>query len=352
MNKIFKFFENSVEEAGEWLNKITHPFTGEDPMMIVPYRGYCSTKRLFLKGRVLEDETYFAGKSSHELSAILNSFKRFETDEIPFAEVSIRMADQTFKVRADHEGYFTLDTDWNPPQEALKNRWLRADLELTEPTSGEEGAPKITSQGEVLLPSKQASYGIITDVDDTVLQTHVNSRLKLKMLYATFMQHAEQRLPMEGIVELFQAFAKGKGGQSENPIFYVSNSPWNLYDLLEQFMDIHELPKGPILLRDFGIRPSGEFSQHKFAAITNILDTYPDLPFIMLGDTASKDADFYLQFAEQYPGRIKAIYIRLTQNNKNARRVAKLIEAKSDMNVVLIRSSAEMIEHAKEVGLL
>lgn len=352
MNKIFEFFQNSVDEAEEWLHKITRQFKGDDPIIILPYRGYANEKRLFLKGRVLEDESFWERRSKGELSNLMDSFRRFDTDEIPFAKVSVQVGAQIFEVQADHEGYFTLDANWEGPQPQSKKHWIDAELQLTEPESSDTDTPVFKTRGEIFLPSPSASYGVITDVDDTVLQTHVTSRLRFKMLYATFMQNAEQRLPMEGVVELFQAFAKGATGERSNPIFYVSNSPWNLYDLLEKFMEFQELPKGPIFLRDYGIRPAGEFSQHKLATISRILDTYPDLPFIMLGDTASKDADFYIQLAEQYPGRIKAIYIRLTKNNKNAQRVTELIEAKSNTNAVLVRTSEEIWAHAQRIGLL
>lgn len=352
MNKIFERFQNAAEEAQAWLHKITSQFKGDDPIIIVPYRGYANEERLFLKGRVLEDETYWENKPDGGLANLMDSFKRFETDEIPFAQVSIAIGQQHFQVQADHEGYFTLDTRWAKPQHKPEERWISADLQLMEAQTSDIQAPSIRTVGEILMPSPTARYSVITDVDDTVLQTHVTSRLRFKMLYATFMQKAEQRLPMEGVVELFQAFAKGENGQSSNPIFYVSNSPWNLYDLLEKFMELQDLPKGPIFLRDYGIRPAGEFSQHKLATISRILNMYPDLPFIMLGDTASKDADFYIQLAEQHPGRIKAIYIRLTKNNRNAQRVAALIEAKSDMNAVLVRSSEEIRRHAQSIGLL
>lgn len=352
MNKIFEFFQNSVEEAEEWLHKITRQFKGDDPIIILPYRGYANEKRLFLKGRVLEDESYWEHQAKGELSNLMASFKRFDTDEIPYAKVSIQVAEQVFTVEADHEGYFTLDASWKMPAFDPSKRWLEAHLQLTDPKPTDNLSSGFKVNGEVLLPTSASSYGVITDVDDTVLQTHVTSRLRFKMLYATFMQNAEQRLPMEGVVELFQAFAKGENGQRDNPIFYVSNSPWNLYDLLEKFMELQELPKGPIFLRDYGIRPAGEFSQHKLATISRILDTYPNLPFIMLGDTASKDADFYIDLAKQYPDRIKAIYIRLTRNNKNARRVAELIESASGTNAVLVRSSKEIWTHAQRFGLL
>ena len=147
------------------------------------------------------------------------------------------------------------------------------------------------------------------------------------MIYTTVFKNAHQRLPMEGVPELLHEMVKGGDGQRENPVFYVSNSPWNIYDLLAQFMDIWQLPKGPILLRDYGrqiITNPKLFNSHKIETIGFILDMYPNLPFILLGDTASNDADYYLHFAEKYAGRIAAIYIRHTSNTKNARRVAAL----------------------------
>ena len=113
-------------------------------------------------------------------------------------------------------------------------------------------------------------------------------------------------------------------------------------------MSIRKLPKGPILLRDYGLRPAHNFARHKLEAITTILEMYPTLPFIMLGDTASKDADFYLELAQRFPNRIKAIYIRKTSDSKNARRVAKLIADHSHIDAVLVNNSAEIVAHARE----
>ena len=45
----------------------------------------------------------------------------------------------------------------------------------------------------------------------------------------------------------------GRNGKRNNPFFYVSSSPWNNYDLLYHFLELNEIPQGPLLLRDFGI---------------------------------------------------------------------------------------------------
>ncbi|HKK74891.1 MAG TPA: phosphatase domain-containing protein [Saprospiraceae bacterium] len=324
-------------------------FRSKKPLLILPYRSFANRERIFLKGRVLKNSAIVETTSNSRLRSLLNSFKRFGTREVPDQEVDIQIEDQHFSVTTDREGYFMIDRSWKVTEKTSQNQWIEPLLSIPK-ASAEE--PETTHEAEVLVPSPQTSYGVISDVDDTILQTHVNSLLRLRLLYATFFKHPHQRLPMEGIVELFQQFAGGRSGKENNPFFYVSNSPWNLYDLLEQFMDIQQLPKGPILLRDYGIKPAGPFSDHKMEAISRILEMYPDIPFLLFGDTASKDADHYLELADQFPGQVKAIYIRFTKNTRNARRVRQLIEDQKDENIRIIHSSEEIAQHARQMGLI
>lgn len=320
------------------------------PFIIIPYKGYANENRIFLQGRVLENEHIYNGKSNSKIRNLINSFRRFETDEVADAEVRISCNGQSFNCTTDHEGYFRLEEKWSGPDKSVENSWLSVDLQLLSPTDND--GTRITSSGEVLIPSERAEYGVITDIDDTILQTHVSSRLKLKMLYATLFKNAQQRLPMEGTVTLFKAFVRGGDGLRQNPIFYLSHSPWNMYDLLVEFLEVQRFPKGPILLRDYGINPSGAFADHKLKSIDHILETFPHLPFVLLGDSAEKDADFYLDVATRFPQRIKAIYIRHTKNTKNARRIKRLIENNTQVNAILVSSSEEISLHAKELGLL
>lgn len=335
---------------GRFLNRLGNVFDSEDPFIIQAYRGYANRERFFLKGRVMENEGIYKGRSQSKVRILINNLKRFETDELAFARVRLHFDQETRETIADEEGYFYFDGTWPTPLEDDADRWQKIKLKLAidPPTL----VDPVKSQGEIFYPSPRADFGIITDIDDTVLQSHTSSRFRLKLLYATFFKDVQERLPMEGIVELFQTFAKGGDGQQENPIFYVSHSPWNIYDLLEEFLEIQQLPKGPILLRDYGWRPSGPFHDHKMVSIRHILEKYPHLPFILLGDTASRDTDFYLELAKKHEGRIKAIYIRQTRNTGNARRVAKLIEENSHLQAILVNNSREIIDHARKIGLL
>ena len=48
----------------------------------------------------------------------------------------------------------------------------------------------------------------------------------------------------------------------------------------------------------------------KLSAIETFLAFYPDLPFILIGDSGQEDATIYKTVVERHPGRIQAVYIR------------------------------------------
>ena len=82
-----------------------------------------------------------------------------------------------------------------------------------------------------------------------------------------------------------------------------------LYQYLNTFLLKYDFPKGPILLRDS--RPIGGAFQkrarlHKEKEIKNILDTYPNLKFILIGDCSEYD-DLFIKIVRKYPKRISSI---------------------------------------------
>jgi phosphatidate phosphatase APP1 len=97
-------------------------------------------------------------------------------------------------------------------------------------------------------------------------------------------------------------------------VFYVSSSPWNLYDLLDDFLALRGFPAGPLFLRDWGIRPREgglrDHRTHKLATIRRLLEVYPQLPFLLIGDSGQSDPEIYAEVVRSFPGRVPAVYIR------------------------------------------
>lgn len=343
---------NAARKAHDTIATIKATWKDAEALLrVVPYRGYISENRLFMEGRVLEDETIFVGKTDSQIRDLINSFKRFESDEVTGVEVVVTVNHQEIRTRTDEEGYYTINEALVHPLPETMPTFYTA--EITLPGLPDTADDDIHATGELMFPNRNAEYGIITDVDDTVLQTHVTSLFYLKMIATTLLDNAHERLPMEGIKEVLWKMVKGSDDARYNPVFYVSNSPWNLYDALDDFMEIQGLPKGPILLRDVGFLSKYSNPRNtKIERISHILKTYPNLPFIMLGDTASDDADVYTEMANRFPNQLKAFYIRQTKDNRNARRIQQLIKSNPNIAGKVIYSSAEILADAEERGYI
>ena len=130
-----------------------------------------------------------------------------------------------------------------------------------------------------------------------------------------------------------------------------------MYDLLIDFLDVNDIPEGPLLLRDFGLdanKESADHMGHKFKEIKNILLAYPHLNFVLIGDSGQEDPKIYREIVKKFPGRILAIYIRdvqLADREKIAIEISKeLVDDKVEM--IVVDNTVEAAEHAARMGLI
>jgi phosphatidate phosphatase APP1 len=79
---------------------------------------------------------------------------------------------------------------------------------------------------------------------------------------------------------------------------------------------------------------------------------YPDLKFILIGDSGEKDADIYTKIAKEYPDRILAIYLRSVNHRRKEKRIKRIIHAFNSSPILLVRTSDQAIEHAKKYGFI
>lgn len=350
MERLKGYLEDSALWVGrEWDEIVDRLGWGRDkPVMVADYRGFARPNYLFLTGRVLRDRAISRAEQDRFLKNLVNNFKRFNSREIPGAHVTVDWQGHRFERITDGEGYFRIEEQFDPPVHfAQPDLWQQA--KITVDTTPEDGKVEVCTYVDIMVPQPGNEFGVITDIDDTVLQTDVTSRLKLKTMYHTLFRNAHTRTAFQQVSAFFHALQKGPDGQGNNPFFYVSNSPWNLYDLLADFLMINRMPKGPIMLRDFGLpyqdRPE-DYRGHKLEQIERIMNAYPDLKFVLVGDSGEKDADIYLTIAGEFPKRIQAIYIRDVQHQKRTARVESLIERVTDISVKIVDSYEEAATHA------
>jgi phosphatidate phosphatase APP1 len=320
------------------------------PVEIVAYRGFGTAGSVLLTGRVVEAKAL--GRSTptdRRWRNVVRTIRRFLSSEVPNAEVRARFGEREATAATDEEGYFYLRLEPAGVPASEHAPWHAAELQLT-------GAPvrgwtPVRASADVLVPGPDAELGIVSDIDDTVLQTHVTQRLR--MIWTTLVENAQTRLPFEGTTELYRALAAGRSGRAANPVFYVSKSPWNLYDVLVEFLDRQELPRGPLLLRDIGLHSEAPLD-HKTSAIEKILATYRTLPFVLIGDSGERDPDIYLQLAAQHPGRIRAIYIRdVGSGPLRQRQIAALLAdaRRLGTEMLLVPHARDALAHARAHGL-
>jgi phosphatidate phosphatase APP1 len=321
----------------------------------VPYRGHGTTETLYVRGRVLEG-TPIPPASEHDTAwrNLANTLRRLETDEVPAARVLARAGEATAETLADEEGYFEFELDAHTFTGG-KEVWRAVKLELLDPLH-KEGHPT-TAVAHVLVPPEQSRFGVISDIDDTVVKTDVTNLLR--MLRLVFLTNARTRLPFEGVAAFYRALHRGDAGDTTNPIFYVSSSPWNLYDLLHEVFEVHGIPAGPLFLKDYGIAREVLLSlghrEHKLRSIEHILETHPGLPFVLVGDSGQQDPEIYLEVARRYPGRIKVVYIRevavSTDRDQELRAIATEI-AGLGVDMVLAADTVTAARHALSLDLI
>jgi phosphatidate phosphatase APP1 len=345
-------YERRKERIGHALRKRVGYF---DPIRVVGYNGFGTAECAHIKGRVLADDKVDSDPDDHELEHLANMFRRYHTDEVPEAHVRVTFGGQKVDVQTGWEGFF--DVDLVPDDSVdLDSLWHEVELELLAPK------PRINQStfrfsGAVQIPT-QAEFGIISDLDDTVLETGATDFFRQARI--VLLNGPSTRVPFPGVAAFYHALQYERG-RPANPIFYISSSPWNFYDLFAEFLDLHNIPRGSLLLKEHGfdedrfIKTGHE--EYKQKRIQYVLDTYPDLQFVLIGDSGQKDPEIYRAVVEDNPGRIRAIYVRDVSPNESRVRdvevneIAHNVQA-NGVDMLLVDDTFEAARHARRIGLL
>lgn len=321
-------------------------------LIIEPYMGYGTPSKLVLSGRVLEDkDPILSAAADSKWRNLRNTFRRLATNEVAGARVRATYRGISTTAASDPEGYFRIEIDL--PEPVAAGPWEEVALELGESHQHTAAAAK----GEALVPPASARFGVISDIDDTVVTTNVTSTFR--MLSTVLLSNAHARMPFHGIAAFYRALQRGASGAEGNPMFYVSNGPWNFHGLLVEFFRLNRIPVGPLFLRDFG--PRVLFSSDKPQAsqkllhIDRILETYGRLPFILIGDSGERDPEIYAETLRRHPERIRVIYIRsVDRRPERLAAIAALAETirKTPTQFVVASDSTAAAVHAAGEGLI
>ena len=199
--------QNLFERVEDWSDERRYRNKQYDSSLLIkPYIGFGSSEKVIIKGRVLVDEQFRpSNQTDSRWRNLKNMYRLFETDEVPNARVKAGFQDAKTEVTADREGYF--DAVLNPTNFESSALWHEVELKLLEPVIEDE----VTAKGHILIPPDTAKFGVISDIDDTVMETNVAS--KLKMLLTTILSNEHTRIPFEGVAAFYRALQRGAGGE-------------------------------------------------------------------------------------------------------------------------------------------
>lgn len=352
------FNRSSKNPLKKIILKIKHRLGWLGVPSIMPFRGFGSHQsgQAYITGMLSEDKGL--EKPEEENSPwqnLLATLKRYSGDQIPDARVEVNFEGSTEMLLTEKTGLFKASFKFQSIMDEQASKWLNYEVVLRDDLTGEN--ENFSASGEILIPGQDAAFGVISDIDDTILVSH--STMILRKLRLLLTRNSRTRKPFPGVEEFYRALQKGINGKSNNPFFYISSSEWNLYDLIEDFAAYNNFPKGVFLLREFNSglfnlwKQGGRNHEHKFEKINHVFKTYPNMSFVLVGDNGQHDPEIYSRIAHLFPGRVKAIYIRTIRKQKDERMLKIMADLeKIDVQIVFTPDTINAAQHAQSNQLI
>lgn len=312
------------------------------------YRGYANEQELIVMGHVFKTlyDYDFQKTNFKNATKIVNLF-RIKT--LSNFDVYLKYGDHEIHSKTLDDGYFKFciplvnepNFGWMPYQVSIKHK-------------GE----LIIEKGSFIRPH-EGNLGIISDIDDTFLISHTHNFFR--KIYILLFKNVNDRKVFKDVVPHYQALSSAlrHNKEEQNAFFYISSSEWNLYRFIVKFTKIHHLPRAVILLKDirrgitdFFISGSGNHD-HKFDKIKHVLEFYPNLKYVLLGDDSQHDPYLYERICKIFPVTVKAVYIRQTGKypKNSTKAILKNLE-NLDVSVCYFKDSSEAIMHSKGIGII
>lgn len=293
---------------------------GAPPLQIVSFGGFGTPDAVTVSGRALWSWPAAPIRPKQgRLRNLAGNLRLLDSNEAAGVPLRVTVDRQTAEVTTDVEGYFHAHLTFDSAREARDARDAWREVTIESPVGN------AVRRDEVLVPPAAARFGVISDLDDTVTITQV--RRPWRAVSNVLLRNARSRAVFPGTAALYRALVAGPSG-IERPLFYLSNSPWNLHDVLADVLQTRGFPRGPLLLRDYGFDAEVflKDDRHKPEQLRRILTTYPTLPFLLIGDSGEHDPAIYRQTVRDFPGRVLAIVIRDVTRGLDAIEVERVTE--------------------------
>jgi phosphatidate phosphatase APP1 len=265
---------------------------------VVPYTGYGSTDWVRVLCRVLLSKPIAADEPSkrrrRRREQGIRGWRSFTSVPVGDVPVVIEIGGERIEVLADRGGV----VDTRVPV-ALSPGWHQATLRT-------EGAEPV--EAPIWIVGTDVDFGLISDVDDTVMVTALPR--PLVAAWNTFVLDEHARIPTPGMAVLFERLVRAHPGA---PVIYLSTGAWNVAPTLTRFLSRNLYPAGPLLLTDWGPTHDRLFRSgraHKEENLRRLAEEFPHVKWLLIGDDGQHDEELYARFAAEHPERVAAVAIR------------------------------------------
>ncbi|VEU22570.1 DEKNAAC103342 [Brettanomyces naardenensis] len=187
-------------------------------------------------------------------------------------------------------------------------------------------------QLQEIEPVPLRGLSVISDVDDTVRVTGVlGDKLDI---FRNIFSRPYSDCEVQGVPKWFQILNQ----HFDCAIHYVSNSPWQVYNIVSGFLDYENMPVTSIHLKQYfgNIFSSVRMdpSERKRTVLERIMRDFPERKFVLLGDSGERDMEAYVSLIQQFGHQILAIYIRALPESfsslgldiENARKLQEMLD--------------------------
>lgn len=216
-------------------------------------------------------------------------------------EFNIQLSKQRFRLEnSAANGHFenTITIHQKNLKNTLSNQWITYEV-LTVKGDDRDFIGKV----QLVEPT---GVSIISDIDDTIKLSEVTD--KKELLANTFIREFRA---VPGMANIYNQWS------SQGAVFhYVSSSPWQLYQSLNEFMVDTGFPHGSFQLRNFRVKDQSFIAlfqssyEYKIRNIEKLLNTFPKRKFLLIGDSGENDPAIYAEIATRFPKQVYKIIIR------------------------------------------
>lgn len=257
---------------------------------VIPFTGYGTTEWVRVLGRVVLGRP--ANRAS-DRSTSFRGWRSFVSIPVSGASVQVTVDGTSTSIVADRGG--VLDA-------AIPARLAPGWTAVTLGIGGDEvDAP-------LFVVDDNVTFGILSDVDDTVMVTTLPR--PLLAAWNTFVLDEHARRPVAGMAVLYTRLRQEHPG---SPVIYLSTGAWNVVPTLTRFLGRNVYPKGALLLTDWGPTHDRWFRngpEHKASSLERLAREFPTVSWLLIGDDGQHDEQIYRDFAAAHPKNVTAVAIR------------------------------------------